>query len=270
MNNRILFIVINGEIKFIQNTTMDHREWYQSLGGNMDEYENVIRGYIMDNKIIFFKANLNYDSEVIDFATKMGIPMRNQLNHPEYKICCGIDPGHDGNKWEEIITLNDKDLVGYKSEEEIEKEKQELDKRLAEASSNTAPLIEFKNNIEDPKFRKYATTFTLVLFGIAIVAKIIMVNNKTLMTDNRWNYLLIMFQSAGFILTMLGYMQKWSKTKYFGLMASVASFFLFDLIDLIVGAINLLFTIDQSYILKTVDFFKKLFEKLKKKKSTNM
>ena len=54
MNNRILFIVINGEIKFIQNTTMDHREWYQSLGGNMDEYENVIRGYIMDNKIIFF------------------------------------------------------------------------------------------------------------------------------------------------------------------------------------------------------------------------
>ena len=270
MNNRIMFIVINGEIKFIQNTTMDHKEWYQSLGGDMNIYDNVIRGYIMDNKIIFFKANLSYDTEVIDFATKMGYKMKQQLNHPEYKVCCGIDPGHEGNKWEAIITLNDQDLEGYKSEEEIAKEKQELDQRLAQANAEVNPLIEFKNDIADPKFRRYATFFTLILFGVAILAKIIMVNNKTLMTENRWNYLLIMFQSAGFICTMLGYMLKWPKTKYFGLLASVASFFLFDLIDLIVGAINLLFTVDQSYILKTVEFFKKIFQKLKKKKSTNM
>ena len=63
MNQKILFIIYNGEIKFLQNSPMDHREWYQSLGGNMEEYDNVIRGYIIDNMIIFFKANLNYDNE---------------------------------------------------------------------------------------------------------------------------------------------------------------------------------------------------------------
>jgi len=262
MQNKILFIVWNGEIKFLQNSTMDHKEWFLSLGGKIEDYDNVIRGYIMEEKIIFFKANLNYDSEVIDFATKMGNKIKNQLNAPHYKVCCGINPGQNGSKWEPILVLNDQDLEGYKTEEQLEKEKQ-LQNQTND-NSTTSPLIEFKNDMEDPNFRKYATTFTLVLFGIAILAKIIMVNNKTLMTNNRWNYMLILFQSIGFILTIVGYNQKLSKTKYFGIVASVASFFLFDLVDIIVGAVNLFFTIDQSYIVKTGDLIKKLLH-IKKK-----
>ena len=227
MDHKILFIVWNGEIKFLQNSTMDHKEWYLSLGGNLEDYDNVIRGYIVEDKIIFFKANLNYDTEVIDFATKMGFTMKQQLNQPSYKICCGINPGHDGVKWEPILVLKDEDLQGYKTEEEMAKEKKEFEKQIATQMSNqeTGPIIEFKNNIEDPKFRRYATLFTLTLFIIAIIEKAILVNNKTLMTSNRWNTLLIGGQALFFVLTMIGYNQKSSKTKYFGILASILSFF---------------------------------------------
>ena len=150
MEDKILFIVFNGEIKFLQNSTMDHKEWFLSLGGNMDNYDNTIRGYIMNNMIIFFKANLNYDDEVIDFATKNGLKIQELINKPDYKICCGINPGHDGIKWEPILILNDKDLEGYKSEEQIQEEQKQLQKQaqkqILDQGRETTPVIELKND----------------------------------------------------------------------------------------------------------------------------
>ncbi len=128
MEERILFIVFDGEVKFIKTSTMDHKEWFLSLGGNIDDYDNVIRGYVLEGMLCFFKANLNYDDEVIKFATKYGLKMKNQLNMPDLKICCGIEPGHDGSKWEPILILQDKDLEGFKTAENVEKEKKEQEK----------------------------------------------------------------------------------------------------------------------------------------------
>ena len=34
MDNKIQFMIINGDVQYLQNSTMDHREWFISLGGN--------------------------------------------------------------------------------------------------------------------------------------------------------------------------------------------------------------------------------------------
>ena len=41
MDNKMLFMIYNGEIKFLNNSTMDHREWYDSLGGDPNLYDNT-------------------------------------------------------------------------------------------------------------------------------------------------------------------------------------------------------------------------------------
>lgn len=266
MDNRILFMVFNGEVKFIQNTEMDHREWYISLGGNMEEYDNVIRGYIMDGMMIFFKANLNYDTEVIDFATKMGLKMRNMLNQPELKICCGINPGHDGVKWEPILTLNDTDLEGFKTEEQLEaeaKEQEKLQKQAEQEMVPVEPILEFKNDTDDPEFIKNATSFTTILIVAAIVVKVIMILTKKLLMGNRWNVILVVGQIGAFLLTIVGYKKKMPQTKYFALAASVASCFMFDLGDIIIGALNFMFTIDHTYINGLMEFIKKTVKVIK-------
>lgn len=269
MENRILFIVINDEIKFLQNSTMDHREWYLSLGGDINKYDDVIRGYIYKGKIIFFKANLNYDKEVIDFATRMGIPIRNQIKEPTYKICCGINPGKDGADWEPIMTINDEELIGYKSPEELEREKQiaEQKKKQEELGTVEGPIIEFRNDTTSPEFIKYATTFTIILIVLAILSKIIFKATGTIITSNRWISLLIFIQIGGFIFTIVGYKKKIPQTKYIAFASAVASIFLFDIIDIIIGILNALFTVDHTYIVKLLQAIEKLFSKLKKPKS---
>ena len=269
MNDRILFIVINDQIQFLQNSTMDHREWYISLGGNMEEYDNVIRGYITEGKIIYFKANLNYDDEVIAFAMKTGLKIKNQLNQPNYKVCCGINPGHDGTKWEPILVLNDTDLEGYKTEEQIQAEQKKMEQQAQLAAlkdDSTESIVQFKNNTEDPKFIRSATIFTIILLIIALIPKTIMMDNKTFMVSNRWNFLLMVVQIGGMILSIVGYRKKMSKAKFFALASSAASIFMFDIVDIIIGILNLFFTMDYTTLIKLVESMKNLLKKITTKK----
>ncbi|MBR3211046.1 MAG: hypothetical protein IKF71_03805 [Bacilli bacterium] len=265
MNNKLLFIVMDGEIKFLKDSTMDHKEWYQSLGGSMDQYDQVIRGYVMEGKIIYFKANLNYDDEVISFALKTGLKMKLQLHDMSLKVCCGIDPGHDGSKWEPILILNDEDLEGYKTKEELSKEKEEKVKQQqmdALKDTDTQPVMEFKNDEHDPKFIKMATNFTLIMLATAFLSKLILIPGQTMAVSNRWNALLVLAQFGGLILSIVGYNKKMSKTKVFAFVAAVASIFMFDFLDIVVGILTGLFTIDHTMVLKIKDTSVKVFKKV--------
>lgn len=263
MNDKILFIVLNDEIKFLKGSTMDHREWYLSLGGAPEKYDDIIRGYIMKGKVIFFKANLNYDKEVIDFATKTGIAIRNQINEPTYKICCGINPGHDGADWEPILTIPDEELLGYKSEEQLQQEAKKLEsqKRNEELGTVEGPLIEFRNDFTNPEFIKYAKTFTIVMTILAIISKIILSFTGALSSGGGFLTLLILIQIGGLIATIVGYQKKIPQTKYIAFASAVASVCLFDIPDIIIGVLIGLFTVDQTYIIKMMQMVKKLFNK---------
>ena len=266
MQEKILFMIFNNEIKFLNNSDMDHREWFLSLGGNMEDYEQTIRGFIMEGKLIYFKADLKYDNEVIDIAIKTANLIRKQVKNENLKVCCGINPGHDGEKWEAILTLKEEDLDGYVPpvDEEEEKRKQEQKQKQAEMLKQiepTEPIIEFENNFEDPEFIEYATKFTGVLLVVALVAKLIYISKKMLFLSDRGTVLLIVAQMAFFALTIVGYNKKMPQAKYFALGASASSVLMFNLIDIVIAILNFIFTVNQNSIKTMIAFLKKWSEK---------
>ena len=256
MNNRILFLIFNGEIKFLSSNIMDHREWYRSLGGLDENYESLIRGFIMNNMIIFVKgSNLSYDSQVIDVAKQCGPIMKQQLQRPELKIACGVLPGENGDKWEPIMIIN---------EEEIAAQEQQNNLNKTVATADEKNLIDFRNNSDDPMFILYAIRFTLVILICAVISKILLIATGKLALGSMWNILLIFAQIISLILCIDSYNKKSGNYKLFGLIATVSLFFMFDLIDLVLGVLNLMFIIDQKYIITLVKFISDMFEKGKK------
>lgn len=263
MNNKILFMIYNGEIKFLNNTTMDHREWYLSLGGDINNYDNVIRGYVINNNLIFFKANLSYDQEVIDMAQKCAPAMKQQLNNPNLRVWCGISPGMNGASWEPILELKENELTGFSINIQEETKKHQMKPQQGE--KELSPILEFKNNYEDPKFIKFATVFTSIILVLTILSKIYLYTTEKLNFTSRWSILLVISQMVLLIITLVGYNKKLNSSKYFGLASSIALIFMFELPDIIIGIINLFFTIDQGYILKILDIGKSGVTKISKK-----
>lgn len=264
MNNKILFMIYNGEIKFLDNPNIDHREWYISLGGDINNYDNVIRGFVINNQLIFFKGNLSYDNEVIEMAKKCAPVMKKQLNNQNLKVCCGINPGQNGASWEPIMTLNEDELTGFSINIEDEINKQKMNNANNNKPIELQPVIDFKNNGNDPKFIKLAITFSIVILVLSLVLKIIM-----FMSDkfelNGFNILLLLVQIVLLSMTIVGYKSQNKNTKYIGIVASLALIFMFNIFDIILGILNLLFTIDQGYILGMISVYKKGVSKIKKK-----
>ena len=271
MNEKILFMIINDEIKFLTNPNKDHREWFLELGGKEEDYSKLVRGFILDGAIVFFKDNFNYDMEVMDLAKKCGPLIRQQLNRPNLKVCCGINFGQNGSKWEPIVTLTEEELS--EAAINVEEEQKELLRREEERKRQEAirsrdtdnKIIEFKNDWEDPKFIKYATMFTLIILAAIIISKIILILNKTIILENnRWMQLLIMVQIIAPIITILGYRLKRPNAKYCGVATTIASFFFFDIMDIVIGAFNLFFTVDHKYIIKFMEFVNEVIERIKR------
>lgn len=266
MNDRILFIIFNNQIQYCQDPNSDHRNFYQSLGGNPNDYENTIKGYIFKDKIIFFKNNLTYDEKVINMAKRCAPAMKQQLNNPYLKVCCGINPGQNGTSWEPILTLNDSELTGYVTNKEIE-QKRQAEKEAARQqriARETTSVVDFKNNYDDPKFIKFAIIFTIVVLVLTILSKFYLVyiseDNITGLTK-----FLMVAQILLLIGTLIGYVQKKEYSKFLGIGATIALVMMFNIIDIIIGVINFLFTVDQGYIVSILNSGKKGISKIQGK-----
>ena len=89
--NKVLFMIINGEVKYNFDEKKDHKEWYISLGLDGNLFDSVIRGFVIDNKIIYYKgSNFMYDQEVIQAAKRYTPYIRYSLQKPNLEACCGI------------------------------------------------------------------------------------------------------------------------------------------------------------------------------------
>ena len=65
--------------------------------------------------------------------------------------------------------------------------------------------------------------------------------------------------------TLIGYIQKKEYSKYLGIGATVALVMMFNIIDIIIGVINFLFTVDQGYIVSILNSGKKGISKIQGK-----
>lgn len=258
MNDKILFIIYNNQIQYCQDQNYDHRSFYQSIGGDLNNYENTIKGYIIGDKIIFFKNNLSYDQEVIDMAKRCAPAMKEQLNNPYLKVCCGINPGQNGASWEPILTINDNELTGYVTDKMIEEQKQKEQEaiRRQKIARETTTVVDFKNNYEDPKFVKFAVIFTLIIIVLTLLSKGYLIFIKKEDITGLTKFLSIA-QIILLVGSLFGYIQKKEYSKYLGIGATIALVMMFNIIDIIIGVINFLFTVDQGYILNMLTVSKK-------------
>lgn len=253
--NRTLFMIINNELKIIQDNNMDHREWYNSLGLDPNNFENIVRGYVYENKIIFYKGGtFNYDEEVIEKAKMYSPSIRRSLNDESLEVYCGLML-NGSSKWEPILKIGNDEIDNYvpKQPKPLPEKKEHIE---------TGPALEFKNNYEDPKFIKLATIVTGVVIVIEIILKMILFKQQKIMHINNPLDVLLTFAQIGLLAySAYGYITKRSTAKYVSVIASVLIVLTFDIIDIIIGILYFLFSIDQGYFIKLIDLIKKLIKK---------
>lgn len=238
---RGLFIIYNKEVKIVFHDTMDHREWMESLGLDLSNFDSIVRGYIIDNKIVFFKGSMfNYDNEVYEAARLYGPRIRSMVNNDSLVVCCGIVVASAGSKWEPVVTLKESDLI----KDIITKSVQTKEVVPVELG----PAVEFKNDISDDGFVKKAMIVTGIVFVLNIFIVIMGISNGRIHFNNIVDLLLVVGQFLLLGYTLYSYKQKMDYSKYLGIICSFLIFLNLDLISIIVGLFYFVFNIDQNII----------------------
>ena len=255
MNNRVLFMIVDNQVKYLTDSNMDHREWYNSLGMDPNNFDNIVRGYVLENKIIFFKGMMfNYDEEVIKAARVFTPSIRLALNNPSLEVYCGIVVNGQGQKWEPVLRINENEITGFVQPKPVEQKTKE--------HIETGPVLELKNNYEDPKFIKVATIVTSIVLILIIITKIMLFSkNEILQAGHLFDVLLSLAQVGTLGFVIYGYNKKIPYAKYVGIIASVLIILTLNIYDIIIGILYFLFSVDQGYFIKLINLIKKLVNK---------
>ena len=245
MTNKILFMILDDDIIFLENSDMDHKEWYASLGRNMDIYDEIIRGFVMDKKIIFFKGFFQYDQLVIKAARAFGSKVREHISE-NYPVYCGILPnGADG--WEPIMKISEEELnivdSSVKKVEDVTNVKQ------------TGPILEFRNEYYSDQYIKIAIPITICVLFLNLIFVFFQLKKSGI------DIILILVQVAFFLVTCIGYYSKKPFAKFTGLLFSTSIIFTFQLPCVILGVLYGLFTIDLGYYHHVFHLLKKILKK---------
>ena len=261
MNNKILFLIIGEEIKYLQNSTMDHREWYVSLGYDVNVFDQVVRGFIMDNKIIFYKGNFQYDDSVILAAKKFTPHIRYTLNNSGLEPYCGLIISSFDSKWEPVLKINENEITGFQSA---------APEPVIVKNVETGPALEIKNDYTNEKFIKTAMIVTGIVFILCIVIKIYLFSNTIVLQWSNFTDILLVIGQVGLLgATLFGYIKKMTFPKYTGIIASVLLIITLDIWDIIVGILYFLFCIDQNYYTSAFHSIKKLIKKNENKEKSS-
>ena len=256
---KILFMIVDGQVQICTNEGMDHREWYNSLGLNPDNFDRIVRGFILDNRIIYYKgSNFMYDQEVIQ-AAKMYTPyIRHSFPDLVLEAYCGIN-FFSPTEWEPIMKIQENEITGIHSTPE------EKPKEAVEAG----PILELKNDYMDGKFVKKAILVTGVVFIISLITKIILLKRGDILNlHNFMDILLIAGQFFALGATIYGYCTKKEYAKYTGVLASILLIFTFYFIDVLLGIFYFIFCVDYRIYIALIEFIKKTYQKIKDKKKS--
>ncbi len=260
--SKIMFMILNDHVEYLNNEEYDHRRWYQELGLDPNLFDSVIRGFIVDGKIIFFKGfNHNYDEEVIRAAMKYAPSIRSFLNQDSLEVWCGIlsQGGYD-NRWEPIYHIKNDEINSY-----VERPKLEEKKEIPVVEKPTEPMIDFKNDVDNKDFIRVAIIYSIITIILTIFLKSVLIGMKVYSLSNFTDFLLLIIQIGLLVGTLIGYMRKLPYAKYLGVAAGIALCLTFHIFDIILGVCYALFNIDASIYLIAFQGVKILIGKLKKK-----
>ena len=274
MMHRDMFMIIDDNVKYLSSDIMDHRDWYRSLGLNESAFDDVVRGYLLDGKLIFFKgSNFNYDGNVIDAARKYGITMKNDYNNQDLKICCGITINPNDGKYEPIMYISDDELIreevnldNVENSDNSSNENNQYISRNYYGHVENAPILELKNDYDSDEYIKWAVYVTLAVIILNVIIKIVLfIQNDTLHFSSFGDVLFVLIQFGLLIFTLLRYLKKDSIARYLALASCFFLIITFDIFDIIIGILYFVFTIDLSYFTKGYGFIKKLINRKKER-----
>ncbi len=250
-----LFMIIRDEVLILEDDDKDHKEWYESLGEDISLFDQVIRGFIIDGKIIFFKAFFNYDDEVIKCAKRFGPIIRNKVNNKELKVYCGILPGGGyGNKWEPILEINEDELIKEDKKKKKEKKKIELPKVEGKG-------LDIKNDYNSVEFSRIGFAISMITLGLSMIVIGFAINSSNLQFKGMGDAFLVFLQFLLLIIVMVGYKKRAPFTKYCAFGVSILMILTFNIFEVILGIFYFVFSVDIGYFTKTFSFIKSKLSK---------
>ena len=93
---RIAFIILKKQVMFLKNSTLSHLLWAQSLGIDKNEFNCLTRGYVLNNDIVFYKGNFEFDEQVIEDAKSFANTIKTECSLPYAKIYACLIGGEIG------------------------------------------------------------------------------------------------------------------------------------------------------------------------------
>ena len=103
--SRIAFMIINEKIEYLANSTFSHEQWYKNLGLPIEQFETIVRGYIRDQKAIFYRGDFICDDIVIETAKKYGKQIQKDMDNYNIEIYAGVEKGEIGTPWKPKIRI---------------------------------------------------------------------------------------------------------------------------------------------------------------------
>ena len=103
--SRLAFMIIDDEIMYLENSGMSHIEWYRSLGLDENRFNDIVRGYYKNGRLIFYKGDFMYDDETIECAKKYARIIKEKVNDNNLEVWVGVEKGEIGTEWNPIIKI---------------------------------------------------------------------------------------------------------------------------------------------------------------------
>ncbi len=264
-NKKILFMIIRDEVLLLEDDGRDHKEWYDSLGEDKDLFDDVIRGFVIKDKMIFFKAFFNYDDDVIKCAKKYAITIRNMLNNNDLKVYCGILTTGAYNKWEPILEIGEEELDENRKGK---KKKVKKDEEILLAQEKIKGL-DVNNDYTSDDYTRLGFAISMIFLGLSMMVIGIAISSENLQFKSMGDAFLVFLQFALLIVVLVGYKFKASFTKYCAFGVSLLMIFTFNVFEVILGILYFLFSVDVGYFTKTFTFIKNFIKKNLMKKKTS-
>ncbi len=104
---RVAFIVYKDKIQYLKNSEMSHKEWCDSLGIKDIEFDNIVRGYINEERIVYYQGDFEYNQNTIDVSKNTYKQIVKDLDIVNYNVYCGVIKGEIGKPWDPIIKIAD-------------------------------------------------------------------------------------------------------------------------------------------------------------------
>lgn len=93
---RTAFIILDNKVLYLKNSKLSHLQWAKELGIDEIKFNSLTRGYVLNNDIVFYKGNFEYDKQVITDAHKFAPQILKHCLLENAKVYAGLIVGEVG------------------------------------------------------------------------------------------------------------------------------------------------------------------------------